>query len=151
MDFPKEAVELLERESLAYVATSDENGQPNVSLKGIVKYSIEDGVICFLDLFNKHTKHNLKNNPKIALSVVDYKNFAGYQFKGSAELIEAGEEFEQCKMDWHLVKSNRYRQRVDHNISKILGEKASEYDLPEPKYLIKVHVEEIIDLSPIKK
>ena len=34
-------------------------------------------------------------NPKVAVTVIDEKSHQGYQIKGSAELLTAGELFEQ--------------------------------------------------------
>jgi len=151
MIFNQDIKEVLEQYTVSYVATAAKNGMPNVSLKGIIKFDAEEGIIYFLDLFCQNTEKNLKENRKIALAVVDHKNFKGFQFKGTAELIDSGVEFEQCKNEWHISKHNRFRERVNHNIRELFKDTASELDLPEPKYLVKIKVEEIIDLAAFKK
>jgi predicted pyridoxine 5'-phosphate oxidase superfamily flavin-nucleotide-binding protein len=148
MKFEKDIEDILKVHSLAHVATTDTNGNPNVSLKGIVDYDSENGVLCFLDLFCNHTRKNLKENTKIAVTLVDYDNFKGYQFKGVAETVDSGDEYDKCVQTWHFQKHSRYRERLDWNFSKIMKPGKSEIDLPSPKYLVKVKVQEIINLAP---
>ncbi|MDC0977747.1 pyridoxamine 5'-phosphate oxidase family protein [bacterium] len=151
MNFNNEVQEVLNQYSLAYIATATSDGTPNVSPKGIVKYDADQGTICFLDLFCKNTRKNLETNPKLALAIIDYKNFRGFQFKGSTEMISSGPEFEQAKLDWHLIKHNRFQDRVRKNISRLVKDPTSEYNMPEPKYLVKLHVEKIINLASFEE
>jgi len=151
MEFSVNVSELLKRRSLAYVATANEEGKPNVSLKTIVDYDVQEGILYFIDLFSHNTRNNLGVNNKIAISLVDYDKFAGFQFKGKAEMINQGPEFEKYTAQWHLLKANMFRDRIDWNLTRILKKERSELTLPHPKYLVKVKVSEVIDLAPVAK
>ncbi|MFC1771005.1 pyridoxamine 5'-phosphate oxidase family protein [Candidatus Margulisiibacteriota bacterium] len=147
MKFNKEIEDFLKHRSLANVATSDKTGKPNLSLKGIIDFDCENGILFFFDLYCKQTRKNLQENPQIAVTLVDYENFAGFQFKGKAEIIDSGQELEKYVFNWHLIKHNQFKERLSWHFSKILKNKPSEFDLPKPKYLVKIKVEEILDLA----
>jgi len=110
---------------LGWVATADQEGLPNVTPKGTIQV-LDDNTIIFADLFSLKTRDNLQKNPKVAVTVIDQEKFAGYQFKGKAELIDAGPVYEKVKEE--LKKAPR--------------------PLPEPKYVAKITVEAIYDQSP---
>jgi uncharacterized protein len=110
---------------LGWVATTGVDGMPNVTPKGTIRVHDEQTLV-FADLFSLKTRENLLKNPKVAVTVIDQEKVQGYQFKGKAELIDAGPLFEQFKAD--LKKSPK--------------------SLPEPKYMAKITIEEIFDQSP---
>ncbi len=110
---------------LGWVATTGSDGMPNVTPKGTIRVHDEQTLV-FADLFSLKTRENLLNNHKVAVTVVDQEKVKGYQFKGKAELIDAGPLFEQFKAE--LAKSPT--------------------PLPEPKYVAKITVEEIFDQTP---
>ncbi len=110
---------------LGWVATASKDGAPNVTPKGTVQ-ALDENTIIFADLFSLKTRDNLKNNPQVAVTLVDLEKFVGYQFKGKAELIDSGPLFDKVKED--LKKAPK--------------------PLPEPKYVAKITVEEIFDQSP---
>ena len=143
-----EITELLKKVSIAYVGTSGVDNMPNVSIKGIVKYDAQKGEIFFLDLFKGTTEKNMLENPKVAISIVDHEQFSGYQLKGLVELISAGQEFDECVLHWGMEKHNRYRERIGSNMKKYMTEGFSEYNLPTPKHLVKLTVQEIINMVP---
>jgi len=45
--------------------------------------------------FPLKTRQNLEQNPKVAVTVIDAATNAGFQFKGTAELIVSGALYEQ--------------------------------------------------------
>ncbi len=110
---------------LGWVATAGPEGMPNVTPKGTIRV-LDDQTLVFADLFSLKTRENLLKNPKVAVTLIDQEQFKGYQFKGKAELIDAGPLFEKIKDD--LKKAPKA--------------------LPEPKYIAKITVEEIFDQSP---
>jgi predicted pyridoxine 5'-phosphate oxidase superfamily flavin-nucleotide-binding protein len=150
MQFSEDIISLLKNKSLANVATADKKDQPNVSLKGIVDFNEQEGTLYFLDLFCNNTRKNLQENEKVAITVVDYDNFLGYQFKGTVEIIDSGAEFEKYSFEWNLKKHNRFRDRINWNMSRFVKDTQSELDLPKPKYLVKVTVNETINLAAFK-
>jgi len=121
---PKEVQEFV-KGKLGWVATASADGTPNVTPKGSVQV-LDDNTIIFADLFSLKTRDNLKQNPKVAVTLVDPEKFKGYQFKGKAELIDAGPLFDKVKEEL----------------------KKAPMELPEPKYVAKITVEEIFDQSP---
>ncbi len=124
VQIPKELQEFV-KGKLGWVATASPEGMPNVTPKGTIRV-MDDSTIVFADLFSMKTRDNLKRNPRIAVTVIDAEKAKGYQFKGRAELVEAGPVFE--KVGEELKKSPK--------------------KLPEPKYVARITVEEIYDQSP---
>jgi predicted pyridoxine 5'-phosphate oxidase superfamily flavin-nucleotide-binding protein len=110
---------------VAWVATADQNGTPNVAPKGSIQV-IDQQTLAFADLFSLKTRSALQQNPKVAVAVIDAAQPAGYQFKGQAELLDSGPLYEQVKTAF--------------------GEKAP--GLPAPAYVVKITVEEIFNLTP---
>lgn len=116
---------MVEEQRVSYVATANKDGKPNVSPKGSIKV-LDERTLVFADLFSEKTRRNLLENPQVAVTVADAKKFQGYQFKGRAELIEKGPLFDAMAAELRKLPMK----------------------LPDPKYLVKIHVEEIYDLRP---
>ena len=110
---------------LGWVATVSPEGIPNVTPKGTIQV-VDDNTIIFADLFSLKTRDNLQANPKVAVTIIDQEKAKGYQFKGTAKLVDAGPLFEKVKE----------------------GLKKVPKQLPEPKYVAKITVEKIYDQSP---
>lgn len=120
----QEMKDLIESQKVCFVATADQKGRTNVSLKGSI-YVVDDEILAFADLYSQKTRENLKVNPNIALAVVDLKALMGYQFKGKAELLEEGDIYNDvvCYLQTLPMK------------------------LPDPQYVVKIKVEEIFNLG----
>ena len=110
---------------LGWVATVDAAGMPNVTPKGTIRV-LDESTLIFADLFSLKTRENLKHNPNVAVTLADHERVIGYQFKGQAELIDAGPVFDSVKE----------------------ALKQSPKALPEPQYVAKITVEAIYDQSP---
>jgi hypothetical protein len=110
---------------LAYVATADDKGIPNVVPKGDIAF-IDDNTIVFADLYSHQTKKNLSKNPNIAITIVNPAAYKGYQLKGKAKIIERGKEY-----------------------SLLTKQAAGEGQLgnTDAKYAVKVRVNKIIDIG----
>ena len=147
MNLPADAISLLERESLAHVATSDENGNSNISIKGLIDVDVENGKLYFLDMFCGNTRKNLERSNKAAIAVSDHKEYVAYQFKGSTKLIESGKLFDKYTAGWNLVKQNRFRQQVSSNLKHFFSDADSDLTLPNPEYLVELTIEEIHNLA----
>src|SRR3989338_385212 len=109
---------------LAYVATADEKGRPNVVPKGDMAI-LDDHTIVFADLYSHQTKKNLSKNPQIAITVLNPAAYRGYQFKGKAKIIERGKAF-------------------DRLVNQVIG--YGQLSHPGAKYAVKVTVSKVIDI-----
>ena len=120
---PKEVQEFV-KNKMAWVATASPDGVPNTTPKGSVQV-IDDEHIVFADLFSLKTRDNLQKNPKVAVTVVDLEKHKGYQFKGSAQLVDSGPMFDQI-------------------VEQL---KKAPMQLPHPEYVVIITVDSIFDQS----
>ena len=87
-------IQFVERQRLGYVATVRPDGTPSVSPKGTLS-AIDDHRLAFADLRSPGTVANLRQNPAVEVNVVDPFVRKGYRFTGTAEVLEAGSEFDR--------------------------------------------------------
>ncbi|MGC8492696.1 MAG: pyridoxamine 5'-phosphate oxidase family protein [Syntrophobacteraceae bacterium] len=120
---PNEVQEFV-KGKMAWVATASPDGVPNTTPKGTVQV-LDDEHIIFADLFSGKTRENLQKNPKVAVTVLDMEKFKGFQFKGTAQLVDSGPVFDQ--MVEQLKKAPK--------------------QLPHPKYAVIITVDSIFDQS----
>ncbi|MCL4469168.1 MAG: pyridoxamine 5'-phosphate oxidase family protein [Deltaproteobacteria bacterium] len=106
-----------------FVATSDRTGKPNIGPKKSTKV-LDDETLLFIETTGRKTLENIKENPLVAIAVVDKERLVGFRFVGHAEIITSGHEFEYAKQ--LALQANR----------------------PAPKAVITVKVEEIHNLRP---
>ncbi len=120
----REIKDMVDEQKLCFVATADPRGRVNVSPKSSIVV-IDDETLAFADLFSRNTRKNLKANPNVAVAVTDLKRLRGYQIKGKAELLEEGQIYEDvvCYLQTFRMK------------------------LPDPQYVVKMKVEEIIEVA----
>jgi len=85
---------VVERQRLGFVATVCPDGTPNLSPKGTVCV-LDDDRLMFADLRSPGTIANLRMNPGVEVNVVDPFVRKGYRFKGRAEVLERGADFER--------------------------------------------------------
>ena len=86
--------QLVERQRLGFVATVCADGTPNVSPKGTLRV-LDDERLVFADLKSPGTVRNLRQNSSIEVNVVDQFIRKGFRFKGHAEVLDSGAEFER--------------------------------------------------------
>jgi len=120
---PKEVQEFVHGK-VAWVATASPDGMPNTTPKGTIRI-IDDEHLVFADLFSLKTRDNLQQNPKAAVTVMDFEKYKGYQFKGSAQLVESGPVF-------------------DRMVEEL---KKAPMQLPHPKYVVIITVDSVFDQS----
>src|SRR6185436_7298815 len=89
-----EMKQIVERQRLGFVATVCPDGTPNVSPKGTLSV-LDDDHLMFADIRSPGTIANLRGHPGIEVNVVDALVRKGYRFKGRAEVLEAGAEFDR--------------------------------------------------------
>jgi hypothetical protein len=85
---------LVERQRLGFVATVCPDGTPNVSPKGTVSI-LDDDHLIFADIRSPGTVSNLRTNPNIEVNVVDHFVRKGYRFKGTAQVLDSGADFDR--------------------------------------------------------
>jgi hypothetical protein len=108
---------------LAVIATASKDGTPNVGPKGSM-YVVDDETLAYSEGTGEKTLRNLKENPKVAVMVIDRDKADGYQVKGIAELLTSGDFFEK------VARRQEERKR------------------PRPKHVVKIRVEEVYSVKP---
>jgi predicted pyridoxine 5'-phosphate oxidase superfamily flavin-nucleotide-binding protein len=89
-----EMKQVVEQQRLGFVATVCADGTPNLSPKGTLCV-LDDDHLMFADIRSPGTVANLRKNPSVEVNVVDPLVRKGYRFKGRAEVLEAGADFER--------------------------------------------------------
>src|SRR5262245_2982388 len=85
---------VVERQRLGFVATVCPDGTPNLSPKGTLSV-LDDTHLIFADIRSPGTVSNLRTNPNIEVNVVDHFVRKGYRFKGTAEVLDSGPDFDR--------------------------------------------------------
>ena len=78
------------RDHIVFVGTASKLGEPNVSAKGQFIRIVDDETLAYADVYSKKTIDNLRQNPRIAIAMINGKTFKGYQFKGQGEILQSG-------------------------------------------------------------
>ena len=76
---------VIESTRLAFVATVNADGTPNLSPKSSLGV-IDDDRIAFADIASPNTVRNLRANPAIEVNAIDIFMRRGYRFRGTATL-----------------------------------------------------------------
>ncbi len=82
---------VIESTRLAFVATVNPDGTPNLSPKSSLAV-LDDNRIGFADIASPNTVRNLKANPAIEVNAIDIFMRCGYRFRGTATLEPPGSE-----------------------------------------------------------
>jgi predicted pyridoxine 5'-phosphate oxidase superfamily flavin-nucleotide-binding protein len=85
---------VVDEQRLAFVATVDADGTPNLSPKGTIAV-LDDDHLMFADLASPHTVENVRRNPSVEVNVVDPVTRTGYRFKGRGVVHGEGDRFER--------------------------------------------------------
>ena len=80
-------------QKLGYVATVSPDGTPNLSPKGTIAI-LDDSRLVFANIRSPKTIENLTKNPSIEINVIDPFSRLGYRFKGLAQILSNGKDFE---------------------------------------------------------
>jgi len=81
---------VIEEQRLAFVASVNADGSPNLSPKG-TSVIVDDEHIAFGEIRSPNTLDNLRERPAVELNFVDPTARKGYRFKGEAEVLERGQ------------------------------------------------------------
>ena len=87
----KEMIDAIEKD-LVFLATSSEDGLPNVVPIGFAR-PINENTILIADNYMNKTRANLEKNPRISLVTKDAQKNP-FQFKGKVEIFESGKYFD---------------------------------------------------------
>ena len=143
-----EIVRFFQKQQFTIVSTVGRNRIPHNACKGIVEIN-RNGKIYILDLYKGRTYTNLRQNPYISITAVDEHKFKGWCLKGKADIIAGKKIKPHVIRAWGKRIAGRITQRVIKNMLEEKGHhRHPESQLPSPKYMILVSVEEIVDLSP---
>lgn len=110
------------RTGCCLVATADKDGWPNIGPKGSVMV-VDDATLAFGELVGRQTYSNVKNNPKVAVAVVDFAKRSGYRFLGEAQTETSGDLYDKMAGFFEKMK------------------------LPKPKAVIRLKLNAVYDLS----
>ncbi len=141
-------IHLFHGQGFVIVSTLDADGKIHCSAKGIAGIK-KKGEIYLIDLYQGKTFDNLKRNPVVSITAIDESKFTGYTLKGIAEIVDRKKIKNDISLNWENKVIQRVSKRVIDDIKK---EKKSSYHpealFPQPRYLIRMVVEDIVDLTP---
>jgi len=92
----EEMMDAIEKD-LIFLATSSGKGIPNVVPIGLAR-PIDNEKILVADNYMKKTRKNIEENPNVSLITKDAQKNP-YQFKGTAEIFESGEIYDEV-VEW---------------------------------------------------
>jgi predicted pyridoxine 5'-phosphate oxidase superfamily flavin-nucleotide-binding protein len=84
--------EIFEKQETVVLATASKEGIPNV-VPVNAKKILDDETILISDQFFNKTLSNMKDNPRVAITI--WENFEKYQIKGTATIETSGKRFEE--------------------------------------------------------
>jgi len=146
---PEEAVDFLRAQSFVVVSSIDGNGFPHNSAKAIVKID-SLGEIYLIDAYHGVTSKNINRNSKASISAIDEHNFIGYCLKGKARILPNDKISREAIKTWEDNITTRLAKRLIKNLAGDKGHRHHpEASLPQPKHIIAIEIEEIVDLSPL--
>ncbi len=88
-----EMEDMIASTALCYVATVNADGTPNLSPKASLA-KIDGNTLGFCNVASPQTIANLRANPSLEVNIVDIFTRRGFRFKGTATLLEEGDEFD---------------------------------------------------------
>ena len=134
----KEIKDLVDHQRLGFVATVSPDNTPNLSPKGTV-IVWEDEFIVFGDIRSPNTIANIKKNPAVEINVIDHFKRRGYRFKGTALIIDSGEEYEKIQS---LYKERGIKTKINAFV-KVKVDLVSE--VTAPSYDLGVTEEQLVE------
>ena len=137
---PRQAADLLERVRLGYVATVCDDGTPNLSPKGTI-LALDESHLVFAEIRSPGTIRNIRSNPAVEVNAVDTASRRGYRFKGTASILEDGDELEEIL---RMYKARGVRSRINAAV-KIRVSAVSE--VTSPLYDLGMSEAEIREIS----
>ncbi|MBF0384429.1 MAG: pyridoxamine 5'-phosphate oxidase family protein [Candidatus Omnitrophica bacterium] len=128
------------------VATSSPEGRPNSAPKLFIKSS--KGFLYFADYVIGKTWENLSVNPFVSISFMDFENLTGYQIKGSVTLLTSGNEFEAIRKELAEKELSLTSKRIVEGVRRGKAHANFAASFPDNGVVIKVKVEEAVEITP---
>ena len=149
MELSKDIVNFVEKQSVAVAATFSSQGRIHCSIKEVIAAK-EEGKVFLMDLYQNRTFNNLEKDPRISVTVLNEHEFKGYTLQGKAKIVLREDIEDNVVQERENKIIKRISNRIIQSIKADHKSKAHfEAELPpNPRYLIEVDVEEVIDLSP---
>ena len=137
IEFDDELKKLVNFQKLGYVATVSSDGTPNLSPKGTIAI-LDDSRLVFANIRSPKTIENLTNNPSIEINVIDPFSRMGYRFKGLANILSDGEDFENI-LDY--FKQKGIKSTISHIV---VIEVTSFSEITSPSYDLGLKKDDLI-------
>ncbi len=91
---PQNVQDLMAKGHNVWVATSAEDGTPNIAIKGSGAL-LDDEHLFFADIFSKKTRDNLLKNKRVAVAIYEADEDVAVQVKGVATFVDEGPLFDK--------------------------------------------------------
>ena len=149
MQLPDKVVKFFKKQNFVIVSTIDSDNRIHCSAKGVVGIN-KNGRVFIIDLYHNKTYNNLKNDPRVSITQAEERSFTGYTLSGRAKIVLRNDIRDNYIKEWDKAIAKRISDRLIKNMrSEKMPSASHEAQLPEePKYLIEIDVDNIIDLSP---
>ena len=136
-EFNAEIKNLVNFQKLGYVATISPDGTPNLSPKGTIAI-LDDSRLVFANIRSPKTIENLTKNPSIEINVIDPFSRLGYRFKGLAQILSNGKDFENI-LDYFKQKG------IKSSISHIVVVDVTSFsEITSPSYDLGLKKEDLV-------
>ncbi len=137
---------LIESREFISVASCDLDARPNAAPKFLLK--VEASHIYLVDYVLGQTFRNLAANPRVSLSFLDNNTLMGYQINGNVEIIDSGPEYDSALKDLERKQIDLSATRIIDGVMKGKAHKAYEMAAAEQAVILKIKVEEIVQIHP---
>ena len=129
--FSPEVKKYIKRSVLCWLATSSEDGMPNVSPKEAFT-SYQDSYLIIANIASPQTLRNIRQNNKVCVSFIDVFVQKGFQIKGTAEIVHKGaKDYDQMEAPLIEMVGGKFPFA---SITKIKAEKIK--PIIAPSYLL---------------
>ena len=137
--------ELLQKREFVSIATVGKDGQPNSVPKFLFRG--KGNYLYLVDYVFGKTVTNIRENPKVSVSFMDFDNLEAYRFNGNARLIESGRAFDAIFKLWDAKVLSLSTDRVIEAVRT--GKKRHHYEveMTERFVILKIHVENVIKIG----
>ena len=136
-EFNAEIKNLVNFQKLGYVATVSPDGTPNLSPKGTIAI-LDDSRLVFANIRSPKTIENLTKNPSIEINVIDPFSRLGYRFKGLAQILSNGKDFENI-LDY--FKQKGIKSSISHIV---IVDVTSFSEITSPSYDLGLKKEDLV-------
>ena len=120
--------------------------RPNAAPKFLLK--VEASHIYLVDYILGNTFRNLEVNPQVSLSMFDNNTLMGYQINGKVQIVDRGPEYSSALDDLARKEIDLSTTRIIDGVIKGKAHKAYEVAAPGEFVILKVKVEEIVQIHP---